>query len=289
MGRWARSKQLVAASWSVVAHDKELMVLPLLSGLAGLALASTFLVPIWTTSMGTDAMTGETTFSPGAPQWIALFVMYIVLAYASLFFKTALICGADERMRGGNPTVSSALASATAHAGRILPWAIVTATVSFILRAAEERAGFLGRILIGLVGVAWAVVTFLVLPVLVFEQVSVGKAVSRSAEMLKHTWGENLIVNTGIGLVTFVAMLPAFIGIAAGAATGTALGFGTMVVLGILWVIGVACWSSAMSAVFQLALYRYATEGVAPGAFRAVDFGSAFTTRASRRRTSFGF
>ena len=289
MGRWARSKQLVAASWTVVAQDKELMVLPLLSGVASLALAATFLVPIWATSMGTDSMTGETTFSAGPLQWVLMFAMYLVLAYCALFFKTALLCGANERMQGGNPTLSSALASAAQNAGRILPWAIVTATVSMILRSLEERAGILGRIVLGIVGMAWAVVTFLVLPVIVFEQVPVGQAVKRSAAMLKTTWGENLIVNTGIGLVTLVAMLPAFIGFAAGAATGTALGFGTMIVLGIIWIIGVACWSSAMSAVFQLALYRYATDGVAPEAFATVDFGSAFRTKKAGRKASFSF
>ena len=212
----------------------------------------------------------------------------IVLVYTTLFFKTALLCGAAERMDGGNPTVASALAGAARNAGRIVPWAVLSATVSMVLRAAEERAGIIGRIAIGLVGLAWSVVTFLVLPVLVFEQVSVGVALKRSAAMLRHTWGENLIVNTGIGLVSFVLCLPAFIGIAAGAATQTALGLGTMIVIGVLWIIGVACWSSAMSGVFQVALYRYARDGVAPAGFAHIDFREAFRTRTSRQK-AFGF
>ena len=39
------------------------------------------------------------------------------------------------------------------------------------LQALEQRAGIVGRIVIGLVGMAWALVTMLVLPVLVIEQV----------------------------------------------------------------------------------------------------------------------
>ena len=60
MGSWARSKQLAASSWAVLKQDKELMVLPLISGLASLAVAATFLVPIFLTSRTTDALGNET-------------------------------------------------------------------------------------------------------------------------------------------------------------------------------------------------------------------------------------
>ena len=39
----------------------------------------------------------------------------------------------------------------------------MTPAVSVMLRSLEERAGLLGRVVIGLVGMAWAAVTFLVL------------------------------------------------------------------------------------------------------------------------------
>jgi hypothetical protein len=286
MGRWARSKALASASWGVLRADKELMVLPLISGVASLAIAATFLVPTFLTSRTTDAY-GETTLQPSLLGYVLMFAMYIALAYVAIFFKAAMICGADERMRGGNPSVGSALAGAGSCAGRLLPWAIVTATVSVILRSLEERAGLLGRFVIGIVGMAWAVVTFLVLPILIFEQVGVGAAVKRSTSMLKATWGENLIVNAGIGLISFLLAVPGVLVMVAGAATGTALGFGVTVVIGVVWLIGVACWSSAMSAVFQLALYRYATQAELPQQFATIDLGSAFGPKGATRR--FGF
>lgn len=52
-----------------------------------------------------------------------------------------------------------------------------------ILRSLEERAGFLGRIVIGLIGMAWSLITFLVLPILVLEGVGVGTAIKRSGEL----------------------------------------------------------------------------------------------------------
>ena len=139
---------------------------------------------------------------------------------------------------------------------RLIAWSIAIwsaiATLSGLARSFVQL--MLCRIVIGIVGMAWAVVTFLVLPILVFENVGVGDAIKRSAAMLRRTWCENLIVNMGIGLISFLLVIPAFVLLAAGAATGTALGFGTTVVLAVIWLIAVSCWSSAMSAVFQVAL-----------------------------------
>lgn len=281
MGRWGRSKELARASWALLRQDKELMVLPLISGLASLAIAATFLVPLFLTSRTTDAA-GETTIEPTVVGYVLLFLMYVVLAYVAIFFKAALLCGADERMRGGNPSLGSSLAGAASHAGKILPWAVVSATVSVILRSLEERAGLLGRLVIGVVGMAWAAVTFLVLPVLVFEGVGVGQAIKRSTAMLKQTWGENLLVNIGIGLVAFLLTLPAFLLLLAGAATGTALGFGTTLVIAVVWLIGVSCWASAMTGIFQLALYRYATQAPLPDAFAQANLAYAFAPRGGR-------
>lgn len=282
MGRWGRSKELAKASWAVLREDKELLVLPLVSGVAAIAIGATFLLPILATSKVTDAA-GETQLQPSVVSYVLMFAMYIALAYVTIFFKTALLFGADERMKGGNPTLGSSLAGAASKAGKILPWAIVTATVSVILRSLENRAGLLGRIVIGIVGMAWAVVTFLVLPILVFEGVGVGEAVKRSAAMLKQTWGENLIVNAGIGLISMLLILPAFVLVGLGFATGTAVGAGTTLVIAVVWVIAVSCWSSAMSAVFQLALYRYATQAPIPPQFAGVDLSGAFRNKGGSR------
>ncbi|MCU1454064.1 MAG: hypothetical protein JWN46_2210 [Acidimicrobiales bacterium] len=283
MGRWARSRQLASASWQVVKQDKELLWLPLISGFASLVIAASFAVPIFVTARHHDIW-GNTTMRAGPVQYVLGFAMYLVLAYVTIFFRTALLSAADERMRGGDPTFGSALAGATSRAGRILPWAIVSATVSIVLRQIQERSGIVGRIVVGFVGMAWAVVTFLVLPVIVFEDVGVATAVRRSTEMLKHTWGENLIVNTGIGIIAFLLMLPAFLFAIVGLAVGTVPSAVVGISVAAVWILAVACWSNAMSGVFQVALYRYAIDGAAPGPFGRIDLGQAFAPKAAGRR-----
>ena len=54
------------------------------------------------------------------------------------------------------PVLNCFITIAADQAGKILPWALVSATVSMALRAVEQRAGFLGRIAVALIGVAWA-------------------------------------------------------------------------------------------------------------------------------------
>lgn len=287
MGRWARSKQLAGASWALLRHDKELMVLPLISGIASLVIAGTFMFPLYLSADTTDAAgSSELQMQPWG--YVVLFLMYLVLAYVAIFFKTAMLCGADERMQGGEPSLGSALSGAMSRAGKILPWAVVTATVSVILRSLEERAGILGRIVIGLVGMAWAVVTFLVLPIVVFENVGVGTAIKRSAEMLKRTWGENLIVNLGIGLISMVLALPAVAIMAGSIFTGSAPIIIAAIAIGAVWLIAVSCWSSAMTAVFQLALYRYATQAPLPSEFAQVNLADAFGHKGEAKRFGVG-
>jgi hypothetical protein len=227
-------------------------------------------------------------FNGDTGSYLVMFLMYVALAYVTIFFNAALVSAAHERLNGGDPTLGSALAGARARAGKILPWAIVSATVSVILRAIEERAGALGQIVAGLAGVAWAVVTFLVLPVIVIEGVGVTDAIKKSGEMFRRTWGENLAAQVGFALLGFVAVLPGIALIIVSAFVGGGVLVAGLVV-GVLWMIGVAVVLSAMSVVFQTALYHFAADGSVPsGYFSNKTMATAFAPKSGGRRPGFG-
>jgi hypothetical protein len=280
VGRFRNSLALAKSSWSVLSADRELIALPLFSFLATLVVAATFLLPIIATSHATAA-DGSRQTSLGPVQYILMFVGYVLLAYVTIFFNAALVHAADERMRGGNPSLKSALRGAASHAGQILPWAIVSATVSLILRAVQERGGIVARIAAGFAGMAWSLVTFLVLPIMVIEGLTVGAAIKRSSTLFKKTWGEQVIANAGIGLVGLVAVLcglPLLLLATAGIGVLTVIGIGAFVA----WVALVACVTTALSGVFQTALYHYAANGMPPAAFAKAEIEGAF--RPKRRR-----
>lgn len=275
MGRIRNSIELAKESWRVLQSDKELVVLPVISGIASMIVAATFVVPI--------AVAGNLE-QPGTGTYLVLFLMYVTLAYVTIFFNAALVSAAHERLTGGDPTLGSALAGAASRAGKILPWAIVSATVSVILRAIEERAGVIGRLVASFAGMAWAVVTFLVLPIIVIEGIGVGDAVKKSGRLFKQTWGENLAAQVGFGLLGFAAVLPAIAVIVLGAFVGG----GTLVaglVVGVLWMILVAVVIAALSVIFQTALYHFAADGsLPPGSFSQSTMSAAF---APKRRGGF--
>ena len=251
MGRIRRTLHLARASWQVLKADKELVLLPVLSLVATIVVALTFLAPIL---VGGNLATLE---DPGTGGYALLFVAYVVLAFITVFFNAALVHAANERLEGGDPSLGSAIRGALLRVGRILPWAIVAATVSLVLRALEERAGAVGRFVVGLAGIAWSLVTFLVIPVLVIEGIGVGDAIKRSGALFKRTWGENVTAQVGFGLLGLVLVLPAIVvaagALAAGGAVGV-LGIG----LALVWILAIAMILSALNGIFQTALYRYA-------------------------------
>jgi hypothetical protein len=159
---------------------------------------------------------------------------------------------------------------------------VVTATVTMILQAIEERFGIVGTIVARLVGLAWTLVTFLVVPILVLEDLGVGDALKRSKDLFKRTWGENVIGQFGLGFVGFLLTLPGLLLIVIGAALGTA-GLIVLGAVGVVWLLASAVVVSALSGIYRTALYHYAAYGQVPGEFSGIDFDNAFRRRGRDR------
>jgi len=275
--RIRNSIAIFKASWGVIRDDRELLWLPVISAIATLAVVVSFGVPVVLT--GSDSADG---FRLGAMGWVVAAAGYFVAAYVTIFFNAALVSAAHERLSGGDPTLGSALAGARRRAATILPWALLSASVSLFLRAVSERSGIVGRIVVGIIGMAWSLVTFLVLPILVVENVGVGEAVRRSASMFKRTWGENVMGQGGVGLVGFLAVLAGVPVLVLALLTGNAVVAGLGAVVFALWVGVVMVVTSALSGVYQTALYLYASTGELPRGYEPEAIRGAFAARPVR-------
>jgi len=151
----------------------------------------------------------------------------------------------------------------------------VSATVGLVLRVIEDRSDKIGQIVAGLLGMAWTVVSFLVVPVLIIENKNPFAALQESTVLLKKTWGEQLVSNFSFGGIFFLLMLPAFV--LAGLAFylgGPVVGIAVAVLAGIYFIL-LALVQSALQAIFQTALYLYARDGVVPDGFNADVLGTA--------------
>jgi hypothetical protein len=267
MGRIGRSFQLVGQSYRLLMQDKELMILPLISGTVIAIAIAAFAFGFGVDSAKLEARSPEL--------YVPLFLMYVVTYAVGIFFQAAVIAGATERMRGGNPTVRSALAVASSRIVSIVMWAVVAATVGILLRAISERLGFVGKIIVSFIGAAWSLATFFVVPVLVLEQETVQGSFWRSVEVFKKTWGETVVGGINLGVAAFCAWVTLF------ALTGLlAMLIGTpALALFAAGAVFLVVFFSALQGVYVASLYRYATGGQAGEGFDKALFEQAFVPK----------
>ncbi len=241
----SRSFGLAKSSFRVLQADKELLLLPVISAAAAIL---TLLITVLPLTLASDSI-------PTGVFVVVLFLVYLALAYITIFFSAALIHGANERLSGGDPTVSSAIAGATARAGAILPWAIVSATVSLIIRGIRSNDNFVAKIIAGLLAAAWASVTFLILPMIVIDGLTFGEASKQAKATVRERWGDNVTAYAGLGIVSFLLSLPGL------AVLWLSQGNIALLVLGAVLLGAAAAVGMALSGAYQAALYRYATLG----------------------------
>lgn len=271
--RLAHSWELVQASAKVLKSDKELLWFPVFSLLATLLVLASFALPI----IGLELFPRDRT--TGMVWWLIGFLFYLAQYFVIFFFNSALVGAALMRLDGEDPTLRDGFEIAMRKALPILGYAAIAATVGMILRAIEERSGFLGKLISGLLGMAWTVATFLTVPVLVSKDIGPMDAVKESAQLLKKTWGQNLAGNVGIGLVfglaSFLVMLIglglALLTYSASAALAVTIGVATIVAM-----LGLGIYQSALTGVYSAALYRYSAEGQVSMGFDPGLLQSAF-------------
>jgi hypothetical protein len=261
-------------SWQVLKMDKSLVLFPLISGICCLLLMASFAVPIFATDAwrppGHDAEAVRQVVYYGT-----LFAFYALLNFIIVFFNAALVACAATRMGGGEPTIGDGLRAAGSRLPIIAGWVLVSATVGLILRIVEDRSPKIGRIVAGLLGMAWTVMTFLVVPILVIENKNPIAALQESTALLKRTWGEQLISNFSFHAVFALLLLPALGLIVLGVIMGNSIALITCAGLAIIYSVSVWLTISALHAIFQTALYLYARDGVVPAGFNADALGSA--------------
>jgi len=277
-GSFSNSWALVKASANVLKLDKELMLFPVFSGVGTVLVTLSFIAPLWLTG-GWEIFAADG--GAGYAGWVLGFLFYLAQYFVIFFFNSALVGAALIRMGGGDPTVSDGLSIAFSRLGTILGYAAIAATVGMVLRFLSERSGFLGRMVVGLVGIGWTLATYLTVPVLVTREVGPIDAVKESASLFKGTWGEQVVGNFGMGwaialmAVSWTAVSFGMVRALAQLGTGPALvGFG-VAALGYGFLI---VFSSALKGVYTAALYRYAAEGDA-GVFDSRLVASAFRPR----------
>ncbi len=279
--RIARSIAIAKESYAVLKSNPCLGLFPVISGIFTLIASIPFVAALVLTSIGHHH---KEAFGP--LHYGVTFGMYMVNMFIVIFFNSALVACANESLQGRPTTMAFGIRTAASRLPQILTWAFIASTVGMVLRMVSERAGAVGSIVSAIFGLAWNLIVFFVVPILVLEKVSPIEAIKTSGAMLKRTWGERIVLGVGIStvmaLLALVVLLPIGLGIffiVQGAYPVGIFCFVGAVVYGLT----LAVAGSALGTIYQTALYLYCRDGIIPAGFQPASMQNAFRAKPERK------
>ena len=261
---------------AVVRADPELMVYTLLSGILSLLAIGVAI----SGSIGLDVLVtdpecvGEDCGSELVFGHMAIwFVFYMIVSIITVFWNAAIIASAYERLTAGtNPSFSYGIGQAMKCLPQIFIWGLIAGTVGLFIQILEGLANSEDsppplRLVAGMasffIGVAWWVLTFFVVPIIVLERASVLDSMGRSPELFRGTWGEDVTSHIGTGLLmTLCIFILAAISVPVMMLGDVGLVLG-LVILAVGVLIAVLFFST-VEAVNRASLFYYAKTGQAP-------------------------
>ena len=268
-GNISNTIQLMKSCVNILKKDKELILFPIMAAIFVIAL------------LGLIYSTGSIDLSGANEEEMSIFPIAILIFGANfiiVFFNSALISAALERLRGGDPNISSGISHALKHIHHIFLWSIIVTIMSLIFAAIKANGrnrggigGIMTQIFASFLEAGWAMMTFFVVPIIVSENLSPISAIKRSSSLFKQTWGNQVAANFGFGIFQIIAVLISLgIGWFFGLLNGT---------LGIA--VGLLCATTSISIIYTLegiykaALYEHAL-GEKPLEFEEQDLRTAY-------------
>lgn len=272
--RLGRGWILTKTSFKIIREEKQLLVLPVISGITLALVVISFLagflgIVLWGSLFSNMDGTVATVLL------IVLgFLFYVVTYFVGIYFNAALIHCATIKLQGGKPTLGEGFKAANQAIGKLFSWAVVAATVGMIIQAIQSRGGIIGKVVGTIAGIAWSIAIYFAVPVILYERLSPFKAVHRSVEIMRKTWGEAMGGTFGMGIIFALLALAGLVPFFAGFMLWSVIGlYGVLafIVITIVYWMALAIFYSAAEGVLLAALYRYAVTGaVSPGFAQAV-------------------
>ena len=252
-------KQLLRASLGLFRENRKMIWLPVLSGVvsaaAFLAISGAVAVPLL--------------YAYGPSPWAVLYLFPGIMAasFVGVYFNVALAFGANEQIEGRRISVRDALGMAWSRRRVVFSWALLSAVVGTVIQAVESRLGIFGRLLGVLGGLAWAVATFLVVPVLAFEEVGPIEALKKSSHLIRTTFGTIArgALRFGVLFLGWILLAVAVIvaGVVVALSGAPVLGM-PIAVLGVIGFFVISMYLAAAGMYMRTILYRYATHRPLP-------------------------
>jgi hypothetical protein len=291
--RFATGNQLANQCWTLLKENREWLKIPLLSSVAVTVfsiiygIASTLIVIVAAPSSSDRDSSGV-----GSILGIALLFIYYLVTYGIVIYsETALVSIVLMKIKNekSEATASDGFALARQRLPAIIGFAALSATVGVIARLISNSGresknlvvAIVMSILASLIQAAWGIMTIMVTPVIAVEDLGTFPAISRSWQLFKQTWGEQVAGNFSLGflgcLLTLAAMAPGALIAALGGVLSSPPVLGVGVVILFIGIAVISLVTTAAGAIFKAVMYQYATEGNTGGVFEEAQLRQVFT------------
>jgi hypothetical protein len=259
--------KIVKGSFKVLRVNPRLLIFPLLSGMS---LFAVFAI-VFEGLIGTGLAAGLDGDEASYP--LLIFGCYLVGYFVIVFFNMSLIHCVNLYFEGEEVTIGKGLRFGISRIRPIFVWALFAATIGTLLRLVQNSSGRVGRLIATVLGLAWGVTTFFVVPIIAYEKLGPVDAVKRSAQIMKNKWGESLVASFSFSLLLLLLLFPiGFIAMAVASYINDTAG---ALVFGISFLL-LAIASGALNAIFVAAVYKEATGNAADIPFDKQLLGGLF-------------
>ena len=302
MSRWGNSKELTQASYSLVKDNPGMYRWTVLAAVHGAVIGAIGSV------VGLALMlVGDYMINPDAPTEPSDFG-FVPLVFGAIVVLGSVIGGltaanrqlaglirvTDDVLHGRTPDEDAALDAAHSRLGALAAWSAISVAVGTLVSLinGDGSGGFITAILrsllAGLVAAVWAVLTTLVMPLIVLEQLGAVAAIKRSAGIIRSTWGEAVLGSVRIGArFALVFGIPGGLLLVGGVVLavvveGAAIPVGAVLALcGVALIVVGSVKAATCRNVFGVALYRWANGDGALGPFSESDLRGAVEVKDS--------
>ncbi len=303
----ARSWRLFTTSVAVIRSHPKLLVFPFVTGLLTTLIALFFLAPVVLVFLAPHWLQGGGPFRFLAGPASFLHVrngasfnaqiqplgglllagMYLLNMFLATLSSVAFNSEILEALSGRPVSIQHGLEVALRRWKTVLLWSLLAGTVGLLIRALEERMNFLGRLITGMIGLAWSVASIFAIPVLIREPSLLNPftVLSKSAKTIQSTWGEMLAGYLGMQGTNLFVLWGSIVYWVGNCALAFAVSKPLLLLVALgPWLVFLVLYgyiASIASRVYLCALYLYASEGAVPGPFDASMMTMAFKPRKS--------
>lgn len=269
-GRLSNGWELGKHSLSVVWSDKSLTLFPLVSGVAWLGMIAAYYFGIGPEQMQNWLKIYNDTEEIPKAAIAAAFALYFSLSFVIVYFNVALMGAVGLSLDGKDTNLWDGIKVANSHLPSILLWSVISGSVGLILNAIEnsEKGGEFIRSILGTI---WSVITYFVIPVMIFERKNAFSSIGGSINVMKNSWGENVAAQFSIGLYTFLFCLPVILLFFLMNIISPFI----LIAIAVVYIAAVTLISQTAKSVLIVVLYRYATGQQSKG-FDSQSLDNAF-------------